>query len=64
MDPTTMLMQKIDVEKFFSGSGVYDGGYDNLLMQKFFLSKLNNSDMDENTRNMMNFIMMSNMIGK
>ncbi|MGL4950096.1 MAG: hypothetical protein ACRC5M_06910 [Anaeroplasmataceae bacterium] len=61
MKQSVLTMSKIDLNKFFSGNGIYDGGYDNMLMQKFFM---NNADIDENTKNMMNVLMIQNMIKK
>lgn len=61
-DPVTLGMSKIDLTAFFSGSGVYEGGYDNLLMQKFLLNQLNNGD--ENSSNVMTFFMLQSMMNK
>jgi len=58
-DKSNMLMSKIDLGKFFAGGGVYEGGYDNILMQKFFMSSMNGSNVDSNTKSMMNMLMMS-----
>lgn len=51
-------MTKVDLNKFFSGNGIYDGGYDNILMQKF----LNSTDMDPQTKNIMNAMMIQKMM--
>lgn len=53
-------MSKVDLNKFFSGNGIYDGGYDNILMQKF----LNSSDMDPQTKNVMNALLIQKMMNK
>lgn len=55
---SVLTMSKVDLNKFFSGNGVYDGGYDNILLQKF----INNSNMDEKTKNMMSYMALSKML--
>lgn len=61
-DMATVSMTKIDLTAFFSGSGVYEGGYDNLLMQQLLISKMN--DGDENSSNLAKFFMLQSMMGK
>ena len=53
-------MSKVDLNKFFSGNGVYDGGYDNILFQKF----INSSNLDDKTKNLMNVMAISKMLAK
>ena len=53
-------MTKVDLNKFFSGNGVYDGGYDNILFQKF----INSSKLDDKTKNMMSILALQNMLNK
>ena len=53
-------MTKVDLNKFFSGNGVYDGGYDNILFQKF----INSSKLDEKTKNMMSILAIQKMLNK
>lgn len=53
-------MSKVDLNKFFSGNGVYDGGYDNILFQKL----INSSNLDEKTKNMMSALAISKMLKK
>jgi hypothetical protein len=53
-------MSKVDLNKFFSGNGVYDGGYDNILFQKL----INSSKLDEKTKNMMSVLAISKMLKK
>lgn len=55
---SVLTMTKVDLNKFFSGNGVYDGGYDNILLQKF----INSSNMDEKTKNMMSYMALSKML--
>ena len=55
---SVLTMSKVDLNKFFSGNGVYDGGYDNILLQKF----INNSNMDEKTKSMMSYMALSKML--
>lgn len=43
-DVSTQLMQKIDLNRFFIGSGIYEGGYDNLLIQKMMIQMMNSND--------------------
>ena len=53
-------MTKVDLNKFFSGNGVYDGGYDNILFQKF----INSSKLDDKTKNMMSILAIQKMLNK
>jgi len=53
-------MSKVDLNKFFSGNGVYDGGYDNILFQKF----INSSKLDDKTKNMMSILAIQKMLNK
>ena len=55
---SVLTMSKVDLNKFFSGNGVYDGGYDNILFQKF----INSSNLDEKTKNMMSYMALSKML--
>ena len=53
-------MTKVDLNKFFSGNGVYDGGYDNILFQKF----INSSKLDDKTKNVMSILALQKMLNK
>ena len=53
-------MTKVDLNKFFSGNGVYDGGYDNILFQKF----INSSKLDDKTKNVMSILAIQKMLNK
>ena len=53
-------MSKVDLNKFFSGNGVYDGGYDNILFQKF----INSSKLDDKTKNVMSILAIQKMLNK
>lgn len=60
MSKAAMFMSKIDLSKFFAGGGVYDGGYDNILMQRILMS----SDFTDSQKNMMNMMMIYNKMNK
>ena len=53
-------MTKVDLNKFFSGNGVYDGGYDNILFQKF----INSFKLDDKTKNVMSILALQKMLNK
>lgn len=40
--PSIFTLSKIDLSVFFQGSGIYSGGYDNLLIQRMLLQQMNN----------------------
>lgn len=60
---SVLTMSKVDLERFFSGSNIYDGCGDNILMQKMLMNKMNDTDMDENTKKFMNLLMIQKMYG-
>jgi hypothetical protein len=59
----TMLLTKIDINKFFSGSGIYDGSSDNLLLQKLMINMMNSEGgTDSTTKNIVNLMIMQNIM--
>jgi hypothetical protein len=65
------MMQYIDLSRFFSGSGVYDGGYDKILMQKMLINlsqmsknneSLDNNENTEQVSQLVQMMMLSKMI--
>ncbi len=62
-DKSVLMMSKIDISKFFSGTGIYEGGYDNLLLQRMVLQMMNSGGgTDQDTQNIMNMMMMSTLM--
>jgi hypothetical protein len=62
---SVLMMQKLDLDRFFSGSGIYQGGYDSVLYQKMMVNMMNqnkNGNGGDNPNDILQMMLMMNML--
>lgn len=60
-DTTTIMMNKIDISQFYGGTGIYEGGYDKVLMRRTMFNMLQNNDsMDKVTKSWVQLMFLNN----